>query len=1598
MAVVSVWIGLLITLTTVSRAAEPGDELLKNGSFEIAAASGDRPADWLWQSGIIWQSDGVNHWVVEEAREVASLSIGQLVPLEERYWKLRVSCQVKVTDVRQGVESWHDARIAMQFQDANGNMVGAWPNVLHFTGTMTDWEEHQRDYIIPEGARQLSLSCSLFTTTGKVEWDDVSVMLLKLDPVPEDATLPEGVVARWDLESAYREETPTRGRVCINGLWRFHPVKLAETTLPAAGTGWGYLKVPGTWNPSVSRQRAFGPDIWEATLDLNAIDAAWYQREITVPQEWAGRRVFINLDNPKQWAKVLIDRKEVGRIEWPGGRLDITGFVTPGQTHELSVYTLALPLEENDIRVMGPDQIEQVRTSVHFKGLCGDCYLESEPLGAAIIDVFIKPSVRNKELRLACELRGLEEERRYLLAAVVMDDEEVAKEFSSGWFNGADRFEFAGQWEDPKLWDIDQPNLYTLLLMLRDEDGKLIDQITPIRFGFREFWIEGKDFRLNGTPVHLRCLDYFNAERDFGLASYAMAKHTFSQARKMGFNYVIHSHYDFEAQSFAYIDDTVRAGDEVGFPMSFSIRHVKRIWDDFENPEKRQLWNRVVEYEVRKYRNHPSIFMWAMNHNFTGWADDQNPAQLHGKFEPRPEDDQNLYQRRHAATLAEQFVMSLDGTRPCYHHQSGPFNQMTTLNCYLCWTPLQERMEWISRWRAEGIKPLFFVEFGLPHQASWGGHREGPFIWTNNVNSEPLVAEFGAIYNGDRAYELTDYDVAHYETVERVYARGEPFHISSVLGAYWDRRWEHNFLEIKSLFTEHTWPAFRTYGVSAILPWDQSDLFKPIAGAPPETVLLETDWEHLQRPGLAPDFIAWNTDWLTCPKPAGSIAPTSLGKTFARVNRETLAYIAGPPERFTAQDHVFTSGDTVTKQVVFLNDLRREVTFHYSCTVEEEVGEGAPMKPIREFVGEGQVPAGGKFVAPIRFVAPSVKKNTSAYIRLVGKVDGHTDETLQDTFKLTLVPPHPTLKLPARTRIACFDPKGLTQQALKALGVSVVTVGRPVCPVGCSVFIIGREAIGLQGPPVDLPAIMQSGATVLIFEQTEEVLQRLWGFRTTSPGTRRVFVRQPGHPVCEGLTDDLLRDWRGSSTLLEAYPERTGYYGDYPRQEWCGFNNSRTWQWGNYGTVASVVVEKPQRGNYSFLLDCEFDLQYTPLFEWLTPEGRTIFCQLDLSGREGTDPIADRVLANLLKYAVSTPKPKLSRARYIGGEKMHEVLVDLGLRESEGRALIVGPEADPAAARAALEGAETVVCLGLEGEELSRILPFPITTADRLVTHTLIGRPREGTLVGLGNADFHWRGRIPVPAITQAPEQFAVLDTGVLAEGIVGAKRYVLVQFSPLDFDYAGKPYLKLSYRRAAIALARILTNCGIALDGPAAWRLKELPPQDLDLAGEWRLIADPEEKLTAEALSQTNFDDSQWPRVIVPGTWESQVPELADYTGLVWYRKEFTLPQAFDTPVNLSLGAIDDEDWTYLNGQAIGHIGQDTHPDNYWSAQREYTVPPAALRQGVNVLVVKVNDLRQIGGIVKGPVGFFHPGPWLHSYYLDTPTDLDDPYRYYRW
>src|SRR5215470_17505239 len=112
------------------------------------------------------------------------------------------------------------------------------------------------------------------------------------------ANLPSDAQVTWDLTSAYRETKPSRERICVNGLWRWQPADTQLSQPPS--TNWGYFKVPGCW-PGITdymqkdSQTLYAHPSWAKTR-LSSVTAAWYERSISVPAEWVGRRIALTAD------------------------------------------------------------------------------------------------------------------------------------------------------------------------------------------------------------------------------------------------------------------------------------------------------------------------------------------------------------------------------------------------------------------------------------------------------------------------------------------------------------------------------------------------------------------------------------------------------------------------------------------------------------------------------------------------------------------------------------------------------------------------------------------------------------------------------------------------------------------------------------------------------------------------------------------------------------------------------------------------------------------------------------------------------------------------------------------------------------------------------------------------------------------------------------------------------------------------------------------------------------------------------------------------------------------------------------------------------
>ena len=504
-----------------------------------------------------------------------------------------------------------------------------------------------------------------------------------------DAVLPAGVKAVWDMGKALHEATPTRERVCINGLWRWQPA--AEITDQVPADKWGFCKVPAAWTDG-SQDIYPHPD-WQAS-PFRQSTMAWYQREITIPADWKGRRIAFYTEYLNSYAVVFVDGKNMGRIGFPGGEADITAACEPGRTHLLSLGVKALPLAAevavfNDTMAPG-----RARGNVERKGLCGDAYLLSTPAGARIGDVKVNPSVRKWEIALDVALDGLDPNASYRLQALVTDKGQKAKDFTGEPFRIADvkegRLTVSSPWHPDKLWDINTPqNMYDVQVTLLDDAGAAIDVFRPVHFGFREFWTAGRDFYLNGSRINCFASPIENAQLSAQYATYDACRETLSRMKAYGV-YLVYTHnYGSQPGVHLSFEGLMQAADDVGMLVAVSQPHYGQYTWDKPDAEKTNGYLRHAEFYVRRAENHPSVVMYATNHNALAYAGAWDPDLMDGKHNADgklgPRDDQAALN----GLLVQHILERLDPTRVVYHHHSGALGNMFTLNLYLDFVPIQ---------------------------------------------------------------------------------------------------------------------------------------------------------------------------------------------------------------------------------------------------------------------------------------------------------------------------------------------------------------------------------------------------------------------------------------------------------------------------------------------------------------------------------------------------------------------------------------------------------------------------------------------------------------------------------------------------------------------------------------------------------------------------------------------------------------------------------------------------------------------------------------------------------------------------------------------
>ena len=1433
------------------------------------------------------------------------------------------------------------------------------------------------------------------------------------------APLPKGVTAVWDVAKAVRESTPTRERVCINGLWRWQPAGGPAGAVPDGR--WGYFKVPGSW-PGITDymqkdcQTVFAHPGWR-DQGLGKVTAAWYQREITVPAEWAGRRIALRVEYLNSFAVAYVDGRKAGELRFPAGEVDLTSLCRPGGKHVLSLAVVAMPLKAVLLSYTDSASARQVKGSVARRGLCGDAWLLATPAGARLGDVKVDTSVRKGEIACSAAMDGLDAGASYVLRARIADGGRNVKELTSKPFRGGDlkdgRMAFAGPWRAEKLWDIHTPaNQYRLHLSLLDAAGKVLDEALPVRFGFREFWIDGRDFYLNGSRIYLSAVPLDNAQVGAALASYEGAKESLLRLKSFGINFVYTHNYGCQPGSHLGFEEALRAADDVGMLVALSQPHFSHYDWKAPDAEKANGYARHAAFYVRVAQEHPSVVAYATSHNATGSGEDMNPDYLGVADIPR--DGWSLNNSK-LAFRAEAILKALDPGRIVYHH-AGDIGSLHASNFYPNFVPVQEMSDWFGPWASRGVKPVFLCEYAAPFSWDWAmyrgwyqGRRE---FGSARVPWEFCLAEWNAQFLGDAAFRISQREKAN--------LRWEAKQLRA--GRVWNR-WDYptvlgsrDFAERYPVFARYitdNWRAFRTWGLSANSPWEHGLLHTPRDGVDKSRKQLPVDWEKLQRPGFSPDYLEDRYERMDLAFERSDWEATLSGQAIVRNNAPLLAYLAGKADAFTSKDHNFLPGEAVDKQVIVINNSRAAVT----CDCAWSLALPVPVRGAQKVT----VQTGQQARVPVRAALPAGLPPGAYKLSLTARFS--SGETQTDELAIHVLPQMPQAK-PAG-KVALFDPKGQTGKLLREIGVAFqpIDASADLSPYG--LLIVGKEALTPDGPAPDI-ARVRDGLKVLVFEQSSAALEQRLGFRVQEYGLREAFPRVPDHPALAGLAGEHLCDWRGEATLLPprlSYRRRPGYG---PTVDWCGLPVPRVWRCGGRGSVASVLIEKPARGDFLPIADGGFSLQYSPLMAYREGEGIVVFCQMDVTGRTEGDPAAERLVKNLLAWLGAWRAGPRREGVYAGeaAGKAHleKAGVRLGALAAEalkpGQVLVVAPGASAALTphKAAiarwLEQGGHVLAVGMDGAELRSFLPLNVTTRKAEHVAAFFEPPgADSPLAGAGPADVHNRDPRPIDLVSGGA---AAVGDGVLAAGADG--RVVLCQLAPWQFD-ADKPLnVKKTFRRTSFLLTRLLGNLGVGGQTPLLERFAsplgaDGPTPSVVRNGDFGADADGDgvadgwqfssnAKQAAASREKAAGEPQRWAqRIAYPGPAGGKADSVMLCQQDVpiekgqWYRISLRARAEGMKDARVTLTLTNTATWrSFFDYQEFA-------PVEAWKRFTFLVESGGAAKSGTRFQIWHgTPGTLWLADVSMRPCDPPSQGRWLTGLYLDRPVEWDDPYRFFRW
>lgn len=339
------------------------------------------------------------------------------------------------------------------------------------------------------------------------------------------------------------------------------------------------------------------------------INQMWYQRKISIPTDWKGKKILLHFGAVDYQAEVFIDGQFIGRHI--GGSssfcMDLTRFSKAGNTHNLIVYVK--DEQRSGLQTIGKQCNNFYSGGCSYTRVTGiwqTVWLEAVA-PAGLKTAVIRPDIDQQQFVIEPEFYN---ESDGTLEVTLLDGQKTIGRKSVKCANSSTVILPV---KKPKLWTPETPHLYDIIYRIKDTQGHLIDEVKSYA-GMRKVHTANELFYLNNEPYYQRLvLDQgYYPEGIWTAPTDEALKHDIELGKESGFNgarlhqKIFEERYYYWADKLGYITwgESPSWGSDVNNELA--VRNFISEWSE----------------TVIRDRNHPSLVTWTpFNETWGGGPD-----------------------------------------------------------------------------------------------------------------------------------------------------------------------------------------------------------------------------------------------------------------------------------------------------------------------------------------------------------------------------------------------------------------------------------------------------------------------------------------------------------------------------------------------------------------------------------------------------------------------------------------------------------------------------------------------------------------------------------------------------------------------------------------------------------------------------------------------------------------------------------------------------------------------------------------------------------------------------------------------------------------